>query len=275
MDLHTHGPEFYCDLSCSDPLSQMSTVEKIKRFELLVRPSFVGNNWRAGQWKGVTWDGKAYCTPGTEMEAETLEDAVNLAVEKNKDVPVGRKMMLIDFDRLLFALGLALLMQWGVGCAPRLSPSQDRFVQQQITETQGVISQMDEQVKQEAAEAARHAHGFVVGETYPCWNENVEAAEFLLRRTHCQLSISEYCTVEFKGISDLWGVFLVVRNRDSLPYCPRTMPIVVEERDLPVLWTTIQDQKRWADAEKQRKEAAEAAWQRKQQAIRAVLQGQP
>lgn len=25
-------------------------------------------------------------------------------------------MLLIDFDRLLFALGIALLVQWGVGC---------------------------------------------------------------------------------------------------------------------------------------------------------------
>jgi hypothetical protein len=58
-------------------------LKLIKDHGLLVRPSLTGN-WRAGLWKGVDGqiNGRCYCVENTEVEKETLEEAVITCVKQ-------------------------------------------------------------------------------------------------------------------------------------------------------------------------------------------------
>ncbi len=66
----------------------MSTLDLIKEYGLLVRPSWTGG-WRAGMFRGVTGNDmpQAYSYDGTEWQADTLEEAVEqcaAAIRANK-----------------------------------------------------------------------------------------------------------------------------------------------------------------------------------------------
>jgi hypothetical protein len=60
----------------------MDTLQKIKKYNLMIRPSFCGN-WRCGVWQGVDCNipPRAYCYERTEVEREFLEQAVDDCIE--------------------------------------------------------------------------------------------------------------------------------------------------------------------------------------------------
>lgn len=66
-----------------------ATEEMIREHGLMVRPSLVPGQWIAGRWQGTPLNalGGGYCVPGTEREADTLAEAVSLAVQALGELP--------------------------------------------------------------------------------------------------------------------------------------------------------------------------------------------